>query len=437
MKPASPFTFLVNKSTYTINTNGIPIVMNKYVYISYTLNPTFRVNNATVYYSVNTTYSIPATSSIPWSGLALLSNDTAYYTVSLTGSLMRLNATIPIFIPGQELVKLSGSVNWIESTASVSLNPWCSNLLIPTQVSGGNVIVTVPSNETLYVGNEPVVNLIVLGLANNKATVTLNNIITGSSISVETLDGYPLNATILLLGHGAYSVLRNNTCLVPGLYSMVIMSDSGYYRLVVNINQSSTIVKVPLFHVVNLSTTLTQLPPSCSNVMLTMNSSAHLISSNDNVFKFTLSNVKYGSSILINAVINGSIVGSSMIKVNSSEINVSIPVRVINVKVTGLLGSPISAVVDAGGLSFNINGSATICVPIGVNYVTVHAAIGSYTVPIVGNSASVNVLYYINWSYLAAILLIIVIIIIAALLAKLVSGGKNNDNGDFVITVGD
>ncbi|ABW01158.1 hypothetical protein Cmaq_0310 [Caldivirga maquilingensis IC-167] len=437
VKPASPFTFLVNKSTYTINTNGIPIVMNKYVYISYTLNPTFRVNNATVYYSVNTTYSIPATSSIPWSGLALLSNDTAYYTVSLTGSLMRLNATIPIFIPGQELVKLSGSVNWIESTASVSLNPWCSNLLIPTQVSGGNVIVTVPSNETLYVGNEPVVNLIVLGLANNKATVTLNNIITGSSISVETLDGYPLNATILLLGHGAYSVLRNNTCLVPGLYSMVIMSDSGYYRLVVNINQSSTIVKVPLFHVVNLSTTLTQLPPSCSNVMLTMNSSAHLISSNDNVFKFTLSNVKYGSSILINAVINGSIVGSSMIKVNSSEINVSIPVRVINVKVTGLLGSPISAVVDAGGLSFNINGSATICVPIGVNYVTVHAAIGSYTVPIVGNSASVNVLYYINWSYLAAILLIIVIIIIAALLAKLVSGGKNNDNGDFVITVGD
>ena len=437
VKPASLFTFLVNKSTYVVNTNGIPIVMNKYVYVSYTFNPAFRVSNATVYYSVNTTYSIPATSSIPWSGLALLSNDTTYYTVKVAGSFTRLNAALPIFIPGQELVRLSGSVNWIESMASVSLNPWCSNLLIPTQASRGNVIVTVPFNETLYIGNEPVANLIILGLADNKATVNLNNIITGNSINVETLDGYPLNATILLLGHGTYSVLRNNTCLVPGLYSMVIISNSGYYRLMVTINQSSTVVKIPLFHAVNLSAALTQLPPSCGHVMLTMNSSAFLINSRNNVFKVTLSNVKYGSRILINAVINGSVVGSSVIKVNSSEINASIPVRVINVKVTGLLGSPVSAVVDAGGLSFNINGSATICVPIGVNYVTVHAAVGSYTIPIVGNSASVNILYYINWSYLAAILLIIVIIIIAALLVKLVGGERGSDSGDFIVTVGD
>ncbi|WP_291766689.1 hypothetical protein [Caldivirga sp. UBA161] len=436
VKPTSPFTFLVNKSSYIINTNGIPILMNKYVYVSYTLNPTFKVNNATVYYSVNTTYSIPVASNVPWSGLAILSNDTAYYMVNVMGFFSRLNATLPIFIPGQELVKLSGSINWVESTASVSLNPWCSNFLIPTQSNGGSIVVTVPSNETLYIGDQPVANLIVLGLANDKATVNLNNVITGNSINVETLDGYPLNATILLLGHGAYSVLRNTTCLAPGLYSMVIISGSGYYRLMVNINQSSTVVKVPLFHIVNLTATLTQLPPSCSHVMLMMNSSMHLISGNNNTFKVTLSDVKYGSSILINAMINGSVIGSTVIKVNSSKLNVSIPVRVINVKVAGLLGSPISAVINVGGLNFNINGSATVCAPIGVNYITVHAAIGSYTVPIVGNSASVNVLYYISWDYLAAILLILVIIIITVLLVKWVSGNKGNDKG-IIITTGD
>ncbi|WP_291999519.1 hypothetical protein [Caldivirga sp.] len=436
VKPASPFTFLVNKSTYIVNASGIPIVMSKYVYVSYTFNPAFRVNNATVYYSVNTTYSIPATVGIPWSGLAILSNDSAYYTINLAGSLTRLDTTVPIFIPGQSLVKLSGSVNWIESTASVSLNPWCSNLLIPTQASKGSVTVTVPSNETLYIGNEPVANLIILGLANGKATVNLNNIITGNSINVETIDGYPVNATILLLGHGAYTMLRNNTCLVPGVYSLVIISDSGYYRLMVTINQSSTIVKVPLFHTVNLSVMLTQLPSACGHVVLAMNSSARLINGSNNVFKVTLSNVKYGSTILINAMINGSVVGSSIVKVNSSNVNVSIPVRVINVKVVGLLGSPISAIVNAGGLSFNINGSATICVPIGVNYVTVHAAIGSYTVPIIGNSASINVLYYINWNYLAAILLILVIIGITALLIKLFKG-RSSKGDDFVIITGD
>jgi len=436
VNPSSPFTFLVNSSRYVVNTNGVPIAINKYVYVSYTAPVIFKVANATVYYSVNVTYSIPATG-MPWSGLAILSNDSSYYVVHLQGSMSTLSGVVPMFMPGEMLVRLNGLVNWAEVQVMLSVNPWCSNYLIPAQVVNNNVVTQVPSNVTLYIGNEPVANLVVLGLAGGEASINLNNVITGGSLRVSTLDDYPVNATVLLLGNGIYTLLKNNTCLTPGVYSVIVMSNVGYYRFTATVNQSLTTIRIPVFHIVNLNVTLTQLPSVCNYVSLLINSSIRSISRYGDTFNVTLGDVKYGSRIVANAVVNGSVVGSTMIKVNSSTLNVTIPVRAVNVKVMGLLNSPINAIVNIGDLAFHINGSAVICAPIGANYATLYTPMGSFTAPIIDGSISVTVPYYINLNYLIALILVVAVLSLAVLAVKVIGGKGNRDNGDVVIVVGD
>ncbi|MFP3302913.1 MAG: hypothetical protein RXO25_03660 [Caldivirga sp.] len=437
VNPSSPFTFLVNSSKYVMDVNGVSVVINRYIYVSYTAPITFKVTNATVYYSVNVTYSIPITG-MSWNGLALLSNDTLYYVVHLQGSMSRLGNAMPVFIPGEVLVRVSGLVNWAESQVSLKVNPWCSNYLTPAQVVNGSIVAQVPSNVTLYIGDEPVANLVILGLASGGASISLNNVIMGSSLRVTTLDNYPINATVLLIGHGIYTLLRNNTCLTPGIYSIIVMSNVGYYRLTAVVNQSLTTITIPVFHVVNLNVTLTQLPPACSGVSLLLNSSTISINRYGDVFNVTLGDVKYGSRIMANAVVNGSVVGSMIIRVNSSTLNVAIPIRAVSVKVTGLLNSPINAIVNIGGLRFHVNGSALVCAPVDANYATLYTLVGSFTAPIVNNSISVSVPYYINLNYLIAILLVVTVLSLAVLIARFIGKGRDGGGGgDVVIVVGD
>lgn len=432
VSPESPFTFIVNETVLDVPMGNVVVRVQKYVYVSYIRNPMFKVSNSTVYYSVKTIYMIQP-GPFPWTGYAFVSNDTDYYTVRIMGSYRQVTGQqYPIFIPGQRLVEINGSVSWSTTYATIKLSPWCTNYMLAGQIINGGFLTAVPSNNTVYLGNIPIANLAILGLAGDETQVQVQDIVLGSSIRVSTIDGYPVNATILLMGNGGYFMVRNNTCIMPGNYTVVVVSSLGTFRLGAAINSTQVTITLPIFHEVNVNVAINTSGARCGNLVVTDNYSGIMAPVVNGTAALNLTNIKYGSWVMVNAMLNGTVVGSSVSQVTSRLLTIQVKVNTINVKVTGIMGG-VEARVSAGGLVYVVRGSSTICVPPGLKYIVAYTPLGPYTAPIVNGAVDIKV-PLINMKYAQFFAVALMAILAIATLVKYLGG--SHGGGDIEVIVG-
>lgn len=311
--------------------------------------------------------------------------------------------------------------------ASISITPACSNLIISGgQYSGGKLRVRVPSNVTLFLNGVPFMNLSISSIPTGSASLSLN--VLSDGINIVSLDGQPLNGTVVLSNGRSTIRPGPGVCVPPGTYSAIVVVNNYSFQLGhVNVTLLDPYITVPpLFYrtSITIKTNATTCPPGSPYL---------LVNGEREQYGFppvSLGYVRNGSSVSVALALDGGAVLSQRgVVINGTNESIYMPVNSMKVKVTDILGFPISNyVVVIGNLTYF--DARTICVPSSASFVVVQVNGQDYVARIAPPIVHVTVLWPLTFKsmiVLSFLLMIMLIGIVSAAIRKHSSGGIDDE----------
>ncbi len=399
----SPFVHPINAVKNYTEVGGFQLPVTQETIITFTPQALIYLNaSGLAYASITPTYYTTVFNT----GTAYLIGQ-PFYDVEYRG--VSIASPTQLF-PSQSLVRNASISSITTEPASISITPACSNLIVSGgQYSGGKLRVKVPSNVTLFLNGAPFMNLSIGSIPTGSASLGLN--VLSSGISIVSLDGKLLNGTVVLSNGRSTIRPGPGVCVPPGTYSAIVVAGNYSFQLGhVNVTLLDPYITIPLFYKTSMTikTNATTCPGS---PYLLVNGERKQYGS-----PVSLSYVRNSSSVSLELVLDGVVLSQRDVVINGTNESIYMPVNSMKVRVTDILGFPISNYVVMIGNNLTYFDARTICIPYSASFVVVQVNGQDYVVkmaPIV----HVTVLWPLTFKSIMVISSLIIIMLIAAVVA--------------------
>lgn len=358
----SPFTHIINSTQASTEVGGFQLPVTQDTIITFMPQSIMYLNvSGVAYASIYPTYYTTVFNT----GLAYIIGE-PYYDAKYSGELV--NA--PRLYPSQVYIKNASISSINPNPAVIYVYPPCSNLIASGgQYVNGHLVTQVPRNVTLFLSGNPLMNLSIDSIPLNNATLSLG--VLSNGIEVMSLDGEPLNGTVVLSNGRSTIRPGPGVCISPGVYSAIVVAGNYSFQLSANVTLLNPSIIVPMYSRVAINVT--------SNVTSCLGTPYLLVNGvkHDYGAPLDLHYVKNGSSIQIELAINGVTLAQRAITINGTNISISIPINMARLRVTDLLGSPLSDyTVNVGGLTYV--DTPNICIPSSVSFIVIQVGNQEY-----------------------------------------------------------
>ena len=344
----SPFSGLLNTTSYSSSIDGLYLIINKYRFITYSNNIEIKSSNRfhtvieSYYYNedINDSRGILTIIQTSWFKV----NEKDFHN---TYTFLPKFSSKTIFING------TNDYNFSITNVTIYVNVRnCSNVKVELDnkqaIVDGRVVKINPLKRPitlkLYV-NDYLTSVYVVNSVISKYIEVSAELITIKDITLRDFNNRDVrNVKVILYRGDEIHYLSGDECVVPGAYGVKIIANGEVIDLGVQSIHMNTVLKLPILSPCLNIHVLNSCPKLNLSLRISLNNLVKNVLIRDEYARICLSNVLMNSTLKVDLIGNDTILWSRRYVVNGEVIDIYIKPKIVKVLIVDMFDRPISPV---------------------------------------------------------------------------------------------